>query len=479
MASVFDGGVFDSGVFDTGGIEITPSPVVVEVFLPPPAVTFPQELTPAPIVVEVVLPAVSLAAPIGLAPSPVVVEVVLPAPDVAYPLGIEPSPLVVEVVVNAVNVRIPTVRFVHDVRLYHAYAHSPWSPRHRLAEFSTAHNADRGWVSMDTGRAALYISVRDPAIRHAVKGNLLVIEGPGMPAWAGTIVTDEEDDRSGVLQLSAVSLEELLNARTTHQNEEYRDSIGGAAMLRSVVSGANARNPTGILLPSVFEFAPEVDDFQVGAESVREALDEYCGRNNYEWWVDVQVSPRWVKASLRLGYRQGIDYSASLHVYQGTHCSGIYKSDLSQTKAVSTSIGDFGAELRDRNSVTRYGTIGGVDVDFGSAVIDGANVGISRRIASSPPGLRTEDLDFEVMTGSTGELNRKAGRGQDRPLASVEMFNLTFFNRTVDKTKLRIGNSFTYHGRLKGQPFSRVCRIASMQADEELGVTPAVVEVPL
>ena len=361
------------------------------------------------------------------------------------------------------------------------FIHSAWWPRHQLAVLSTAASGDRSFVGTQSlqqahqpGQASVSISARDPQITPDIlrHGNLLVCESPGFPTWAGPILNIEEQ-QGAAIGISALSLEALLDGRVTHQAEEYTGSIGESVVFRSLVDGANARNHTGILAALELETGQSVEQLQVGGQSVMDAINEMTARTGSEWWLDISRSPRKLTAIVRLGYQQGTDYSGTLHLYQGTHFTGAYKSDLSQVRSSVTAVGDFGRELPDRNSVARFSDAPGAD--FGAAHFDRAGETTLRQLRTLPAGLHNEKMIFEVMTGNTAELSAVARRAHERPLGAGEMFN-DFINSLVDPRYLRIGNYYTRHGEHQGRQQVRVVRIVGMQPDEPRG-TEVVLEV--
>jgi hypothetical protein len=363
------------------------------------------------------------------------------------------------------------------------FIHSEAWPRHQLAVLTSAHGIDRSFVAMqpgrngrDTGQAQFGLSSADAQLSPDVlkHGQLLVIESAGMPVWAGPILGIEEDARGGVIEVSALSIDALLDGRVTRQPERFVKSIGELAVLRTLLDQANARNQTGIISSLRMATGQPVRELQTGGQSLMEALNEMTTRSGSEWWVDVVRTPRKLDAILHLGHRQGLDLSASLHLYEGVHFSGRYKSDLSQVKQSVVVVGDFGQEMDERNSVAHY--IGAPGVDFGAPLSQGSSERLRRALDAMPAGTRNERVEYELMTGNTRELAAAATRAHERPLGAGEMFQDLFYNN-VDWNQVRPGNLWTRHGMHKGQPLVRVSRMMSVQPDEEAGTVLVISEV--
>lgn len=367
-------------------------------------------------------------------------------------------------------------------RLATAYIHSPWYPRERLGVLTTANNIDRSFTAVsrlgtkDTGQGALHISTREPALLRdsgiLTHGNLLVITSPVVAPWVGVLVTTQEDDTTGQIELSAISYEAVLDARVTPQTQKWTKSVGANAIFNSLIDEANARNHLGLIRPAVTEITNPVEDLEVGGQSVLEALNELAGRTDSEWWLDYQVSPQYIKAMVRLGFAQGLDLSARKHYYQGTHFTAQFKADMSQVKQSVTTVGDFGADLPDRNSVTKVASFGPQHLGIQTAAIHEAATAAARRLTALPAGLRNEKINFEVMTGKTGELSRRSAVVQERPLQAERTFNATFYSN-VDWRDLAAGNIVSLWGTWGGVTGQHVVRVMGLQPDEEQGVAIA------
>lgn len=372
-------------------------------------------------------------------------------------------------------------------KLATVYIHSPWYPRHRLACLTTAHDIDRSFTAVsrlgtkDTGQGACRISNQDPALLSDPKvlehGNLMVITSPISAPWVGVLLSTEESD-DGSIELSAISYEAVLDARVTPQGLKYTSTVGANAVFNTLLEEANARNHLGLMTPAIVELTNPIEDLEVGGQSVLEALNELAGRTNVEWWLDYEVSPQFIKSTVRLGFAQGYDLSAQRHFYQGTHFTASYRQDMSQVKSAVTAIGDFGADLPDRNSVTQVAAFGPQHLGVQAAAIRQADAAAAQRIATLPAGLRNEKVTFEVMTGSTSELSRRSGLVQERPLSAERMFNVQFYSN-VNWKDVQAGNFVTLWGTWFGQTGAHVVRVMGCQPQEESGVLQAVCWEPV
>lgn len=412
------------------------------------------------------------------------VTVIRPVDDVARQRTL--GPVLVAVTVNAVNIkqRPPVVR---TTVLYPvAFVHSGHWPREQVAVLTSAHGLDRSYTGMaalqtgkQMGQAALSLAVNDASFAglrrrgYLEHGALLAVESPGLPVWAGPILTIEEDGGSGTIELAALSIEALLDGRATPQREEYRN-LGTGVALRALLDAANARNHTGILASLRLENDQPIEELKVGGESVLEALNEMAARYGMEYWVEVARTPRKLDFRLRKGYRQGLDLSGEMHLYEGVHFTGAYKSDLTQIKASVTAIGDFGREVAGRRSVGRF--VDAPGIDFGAPVLERGGERTARALRGMPAGLRNERVLFEVMTDSLSELGEVARRAHEAPLGAGEMFNDFVYFGQVDPEALRVGNYYTRHGEHQGLTQVRVVRVLGLQPDEAAGGAQVVTE---
>lgn len=451
-------------------------PTVVEEYSIPDLSTTHERVIIGPVLVEYAVVALDRETNVNRTLGPVVVEYAIVEPVGDYEIARTLGPVLVEYTIAGVNHRQRPPRIRVELSGPTWFIHSPWWPRHQLAVLTTVQGSDRSFVGMQSlqvarqpGQASLAISSLDPQITPDVlrHGNLLVCESPGFPTWAGPILNIEEPGAAGIIRLSALGLEALLDGRLSPQYEEYSGSIGEGVVFRSLVDSANARNHTGILAALELETGRPVNQLQVGGQSVMDAVNEMVARTGSEWWVDIARTPRRLTATVRLGQRQGEDLSGSLHLYQGTHFTGDYKADLSQVRSSVTAVGDFGRELPDRNSVSRY--VDAPGIEFGSRHIDRAGESVIRTLNHLPAGLRNEKITFEIMTGNTAELAAVAQRAHERPLGAGEMFN-DFIYGNVDPRNLRVGNYYTRHGEHQGRSQVRVVRIIGVQPDEPRGV---------
>jgi len=436
-----------------------------------------------PVLYEYTIPALDVAEFVNRVLGPVGYEYTIPLLQGDYEILRDLGPVLYVYTVNALN-RKTTPIVIRQTPLYPVvFIHSEAWPRQLLAVLTSAHGIDRSFVAMqpgrngrDTGQAQFGVSARDAQLSSDVlkHGQLLAIESAGMPVWAGPILGIEEDARGGMIEVSALSIDALLDGRVTRQPERFVKSIGELAVLRTLLDQANARNQTGIIASMRLATGQPVRELQTGGQSLMEALNEMTTRSGSEWWVDVSRTPRKLDATLHLGYRQGLDLSASLHLYEGVHFSGRYKSDLSQVKQSVVVVGDFGQELDERNSVAHY--IGAPGVDFGAPLSQGSSERLRRALDAMPAGLHNERVEYELMTGNTRELAAAATRAHERPLGAGEMFQDLFYNN-VDWNQVRPGNLWTRHGMHKGQPLVRVSRMVSVQPDEEAGTVLVISEV--
>ena len=480
---VFDSSVFDDTVFEAELIQhITLGPVLTEDTVV--ALHFfwaGQEI--GPVATEETATAPSVEILVRRTLGPVLTEETVTLLQGDYEILRTLGPVLTEETVNAFN-RKTTPVVVRQTPLYPVvFIHSEAWPRQLLAVLTSAHGIDRSHVAMqpgrngrDTGQAQFGVSAADAQLSPDVlkHGQLLAIESAGMPVWAGPILGIEEDTRGGMIEVSALSIDALLDGRVTRQPERFVKSIGELAVLRTLLDQANARNQTGIIASMRLATGQPVRELQTGGQSLMEALNEMTTRSGSEWWVDVSRTPRKLDATLHLGYRQGLDLSASLHLYEGVHFSGRYKSDLSQVKQSVVVVGDFGQELDERNSVAHY--IGAPGVDFGAPLSQGSSERLRRALDAMPAGLHNERVEYELMTGNTRELAAAATRAHERPLGAGEMFQDLFYNN-VDWNQVRPGNLWTRHGMHKGQPLVRVSRMVSVQPDEEAGTVLVISEV--
>jgi hypothetical protein len=438
------------------------------------------ELGPVPY--EYTIPTMDAEINVNRTIGPVLYEYGIPILQGDYEILRDLVPVLYVYTVNAPNRKTTPVVIRTVTRYPVVFVHSRDWPRHQIAVLTSANAIDRSFVAMqpgkngrDTGQAQLSVSARDAQLSGDVlqHGQIIVVESAGFPVWAGPILGLEEDPRTGQIDVSALGIEALLDGRVTRQPERFVKSIGELAVLRTLLDQANARNATGILASLRLATGQPISELQTGGQSVMEALNEMTTRTGSEWWVDIVRTPRKVDASLHLGYRQGMDLSKTMHLYEGVHFSGRYKSDLSQVKQSVVVVGDFGQEMDERTSVAHgFGLSSG---DFGTPSWEDAREKVRRASLSMP--VRNERVEYELMTGNVRELAASAARAHERPIGAGEMFQDVVYLPVVDPTNLRPGNRWTRHGMHKGARLERTVRMLSVQPDEQAGTALVISEV--
>lgn len=357
--------------------------------------------------------------------------------------------------------------------------HSPWWPRERLAEISSAHNIDRSFVYLQSGRALCDISMNDSALTPTllIGGNYLVIESDDMPDWAGAIVGISENKSQRVYRLTADDFLINLEGREAPQEEIYRHSISGNAVVRSLVSKANMRSHTGIELPINLEPGPTIDGgLPVGGQTVLQALEEIHSYTNYEYWLNVDANPQYIKASLNWGQQQGEDLSASYVIREGVHTGQFeYTIDMRQLEAQVTAIGDPGVELPDKSSATRI-IASSPGARLGTNPVQLAPGLAARTIQDLPASARNEKVIFDVMKSERGGLSGQAARKQIQDLPRTLMVSFEA-NRAIDWRPLRVGNYIGLSGSNRGKSQNFVVRLLGVQPHEESQLCACLAQV--
>lgn len=344
------------------------------------------------------------------------------------------------------------------------FVRSPWEPHEVIAELTTA-QGPYAWQEMEPGTAQVTVHNEDPAVSEDVlqAGNFFSIEHPLMPAFAGVLMTAEDGKRGGTLTLNILEHYGLLDARSAPQDLAFEDAVGAGIVAKSVVNIANSRLHTGIDV--IAAPGPPVEDLPVGGQSVLEVLNELHDRTGYEHWTESECMPSHLNTTLYFDQRRGEDVSDSLHLFEGPHFADTrHKQDASQARQTVTVLGDFGVEIAERQSVTRSSLLNAKDI----AAKAYESTSFLPSDADSLPGLYAERLQIEVTTSSRAELSRRADKAQTKPLRKQQTFEDDVALPALSEAQtrlLRIGNTWTRHGRFGGRYLARVVRITGMEFD--------------
>jgi len=469
---------FPGGELSYNQLAEQPAPISILVTLPGGTIAVPLAITqPAPILITIAMPG-------GLAwnreiaqPAPILITVAFPGGFVAFPRTFnQPAPIVIAVAFPGGHLVTGSGRLVRLGRSYGVFVHEPWWPGRRIAELTSAFSVDCTFERMAQGQAALRLNRSDAQARSDVLryGNLLVIEMPDQPTWAGPILTIEQAAGTGAIQVGAVGMAAALTGRTVPQTEVYRDSIGGGALVRSLLSRANARGHTGINL-GIIENGPSVQDLPIGGQNVLQALsgEIHERTSGYEWSVRVEATPASLDAYLDWGAHQGEDRSAFVHWWQDLHFSFLnYRQDLREATQVETAIGGFGRPVALRPAVTRAASVGPQRRDLAGAEVGYISEAALRSLDDLPPGMRNERVVYEVQTDNASELDRRTLTDLERPVIATLPAT---FNRKADWNDIRVGNYATVHGDFG----TARARVVSAQPSREDGELDAVLEVTL
>lgn len=361
---------------------------------------------------------------------------------------------------------------------YGIFVHEPWWPYKRIADLTVwASNIDRTYERMQAGVASLNLPAQLSDNHSIHQGNILVIISRDQPTWAGTILIHDDALGTGQITIFARELSNILDKRTAPQAERYNFGIGSTYYFRSLINKMNARGFTGIELAAGLEPGPTLYDIFAGGQTVFQDLEEIHNRTNWEWWMEYEAAPGYLRSRIKWGYKQGVDLSATHHLWHPINFKSIsLRHDVSEGKQVTTSIGGFGRPVWERTAVTREANYGPQRLDIGGT-IELAPELVVRTVAELPAGLRDERVQLEVTTESPNELSRRAQREQERRLAGETQIRMTVVGLS-DRTMLQVGNYITihapvgHHGELDG-----AVRIVGVQPDEELGETDVIAEV--
>lgn len=363
---------------------------------------------------------------------------------------------------------------------YGVFIHEPWWPYKRIADLTLwASNIDRTYERMQPGIASLNLPVSLGNDHSIHQGNILVIISRDQPTWAGTILIHDDALGTGQITIFARELSNILDKRTAPQGERYNFGIGSTYYFKSLINKMNARGFTGIELAKDLEPGPTIYDIFAGGQTVLQDLEEVHNRTNWEWWMEYEAAPGYLRSRIHWGYKQGVDLSATHHLWHALHFKNIsLRHDVSEGKQVTTSIGGFGKPVWERIAVTREANYGPQRLDIGGN-IELAPELVVRTVAELPAGLRDERVQLEVTTENSSELSRRAQREQERRLAAETQIRMTVVGLS-DRSMLQVGNYITihapvgHHGELDG-----AVRLVGVQPDEELGEVDCIAEVRL
>lgn len=348
------------------------------------------------------------------------------------------------------------------------YVRNPYWPRERIAELTSAANADRAWLRMDAGQCIVQVNRYDEMLSQDVlkAGNLLEVEAPDAPLWAGPMVAFAESMGAGVIEITALHNSVILQNRETPQALVYEKPIGTTAVAQQLIGYMNDGEHTGIEWEPRSEAGPSVEAMQLGGQSIKEALGEMHSRSDYEWWTDFEYSPCHLTMRLRWGFREGRDCSAEVHLYEAVHFSElVFKQDQSMVKTHVTGLTDMGTLIPERQSVTYL-----LAPQRGSSPLRSSSApeAVQRNVGALPAGLRNEATFYALMATTPSELTRATQRRAERPLVASGLVSARV-NRVASWDDLRVGNVVTFHARLGLGTLGAPRRIVGMQRDEEMG----------
>lgn len=349
------------------------------------------------------------------------------------------------------------------------FIRSAWWPHEVIAELVSA-QGNYAWEEMEPGAAQFTVESSEAVLTEDVlqAGNFVSIEHPLFPPFAGVLMTAEDSDRGGQLTLSVLEHYGLLDARSTPQTLHFQTAVGAGLIVKNVVEILNTRSHTGIDVNAAP--GPTIDDLMVGGQSGLELLNEIHDRCGFEHWTESECTKDHLITTLYFDQLRGEDVSDQLHLYEGLHFADTrHKQDASQVRQTVTVVGDFGMELVERQSVTRSSQLNARDI--AAKAYEAAS--FVPNAAETPPGLYTERLQFEVMSGSRAELSRRGDKAQTKPLRKQQTFedDIALPALNVEQSRmLRIGNYWTRHGRFAGRYQARTVRITGIELDFRLGV---------
>lgn len=355
--------------------------------------------------------------------------------------------------------------------------HSPFGPGQKLAEFVTVHNIDYEFQRMEQGQAACHVNAKDPALNADVlrPGNLMVITAPDMETWAGPILSLPHRLSTGEHEINAFGMGYILANRTLPQDLHPVGKASGL-VIYDALTVVNLRSATGIY-PGSISTGPRIEDLPLGGLSLLDALNSISLETDWEWSIRVESDPTYLAAYLDWQPRQGEDLSESVHLWNGIHFVDVErKEDLSQIKQAVTVLIDFGANLKERQSVTRTLTPASGRRDINSGIFDVASPQVYDTLEALPPGLRNERVLIDVMAGDGSQAARRAKREQDRHLEAQEQFQISA-NTVRDWSAYRVGNYVTLHTSESWQDLTRKVRLVTVHPDMERGECVITAEV--
>lgn len=360
----------------------------------------------------------------------------------------------------------------------HVYLHSAYWPYERIGILK-ASNVQRASMWLQYGQANFTIGRNDPLLTSArgalQRGSFVVIESSQTNPWVGFVRELTESLTSGMIQVACAEAHALLDTKATRQLSQFK--AGAGHIFSQIMRAHNARGHSGLFFPSVIPPGPQVV-IELGGQTTFQAMKELASRSGWEFWPEYEVSSSHITCTMQFGYRQGLDKSDEITLFEGRNFSDLeYTLDTQGMRQSITVIGGFASRLNERNAVTRSAGFNPGASELGTAVEPASE--LHTRFIDVPPALRSEDVTFRVMTADRTQLALEAERALEKNIGVAERYRMTI-NNSLSWKKLEVGDYVRIQTHNTGLgAINRKIRIMGMQPSEESGQCALVVETPV
>lgn len=156
--------------------------------------------------------------------------------------------------------------------------------------------------------ARVTISSDDPLLAEMdpLGGDLLVVISGCYPLdWAGPIIEVSQSGRDAVVEISAMSMERVLQFRYLSPSTQLFGVAG--QVFSQLLGAANTQNPTGLqlgALESGARFNTSFPDW-----TVFDAMNSVAEQSGLEWYLDTQASKTDIEFTINLVTNRGFDWA--------------------------------------------------------------------------------------------------------------------------------------------------------------------------
>lgn len=355
--------------------------------------------------------------------------------------------------------------------------HAHW-PYARMAQLKSAHHIARSFQLMAAGNASLSIAQTDAQATNpdVLKfGNLLVITSLLAPPWVGPITLIDEVSQDGIIRLEALEWTSALQVSPIRTGEVWTQAASGA-VFAGIIQEVNIGGHRGLFCDVNAAPGPTVTNDAIGGQQADQALADLHTKTDYEWWVDYQVKPSSLLATMHWTFRQGLDRSASSYwIESRDFVKRERQLDVSKMRQSVTVVGGVGS-IQGRTAATVAAGTAPAAAVLGTAM-QGANQNLIDFI-NVPPVLRAAVVQLQRATSDRQTMTQIAEQTLERLVADAAKYVIS--KNIATSWDVGLGDFVTVVTSPRGLgSVKQRARIMGFQPDEEVGETDIVLNLPL